>query len=139
MKRVFIYWLIGFLGLISPVFAGDFLVEERIPDYVNEGVLTLTRTCDSGATKFHSYDINDRGYPGLGMTIVINNKIRYYIYSPNPNSMSPITWTFAVGGDGSLEEISRHERDANLKTEAPNLYALLIETENDCTHEKFPN
>jgi len=139
MNRVFIYGLIGFLGLVSPVFAGSFLVEERIPDYVNEGTLTLTRTCDSGATQFHSYDINDRGYLGWGMTIVVNDKIRYYIYSPNPNSMSPITWTFAVGGDGSLEEISRQERDANLKTETPNLYALLINAKNDCTHEKFSN
>jgi len=70
MNRVFIYWLIGFLSFISPAFAGDFLVEDRVPDYVNEGVLSGTFTCDSGATKFHSYEIDDRGYPGWGMTIV---------------------------------------------------------------------
>lgn len=134
MSRFFIYVLVGFFALISTVFARDLV--EGIPDYVHEGTLVGTSTCDSGATKFSSYDVGDRGW---GMTIAIDDKIRYYIFSPNPDSMSPITWTLVADASGNLKRISMQERNSNLKTEAPNLYALFTNTKNDCAHKKFSN
>jgi len=135
MIRAFIYGLFGLLGLVSPVFAGELV--EGIPNYVNEGVLLKTITCDSGMTKYNRYDVGDRG---KGVTIVIDKKARYYIFSPNPYSMSPITLTFVVNADGYMEEISRQKRNTNLEIETPNLYALLVKKEkNDCTHKIFKN
>ena len=135
MKRLFICGLVSFLGFVVPVFAGD--LAQGIPDFVSEGILRGTSTCDSGATKFSSY--HHVASRGRGMTIAVNGKVRYYIFSPNPDSMSPITWTFAVETSGGLKDISRQERDENLRTEAPNLHAIFFGRKNDCTHEIFPS
>jgi hypothetical protein len=129
-----IYGLFATIGLIwsSTAFAGELV--EGVPNFVSEGTLVGTSTCDSGATVFSSYNV-DNG--GRGITITVNNNILYYIFSPNPDSMSPITWTFTVDDSGNLIGIPGQERDENLKTEAPQLHSLFHEKENDCVHQRF--
>ena len=110
------------------------------PDFVKEGTLVGITTCDSGATKFSSYNgPNREGGVGLyrGMIITIRDEVRCYIFSPNPNSMSPITSSFMRDEDGKLSNVTSDERDKLLKVEAPNLFALFYEQDNDAEHETF--
>lgn len=135
MIRTFIYVLIGLFGFFSPVFAGN--LPEGMPDYVDDKLLDGVLTCDSGVTKFSGYDMRKSGKRGWGMTIVINNKTHYYIFTPNPKSMSPEVWTWVVDADGNLKKIPNKELYEDLKKEAPNLYARFMSAGNDCTLERF--
>ena len=119
------------------------------PDFEKDGKLLGVTTCDTGATQFKSYDgpTIERESVGIkyktklytGMTISVKGKVLYYIFSPNPSSMSPITFSFRRGDDGKLTEISEGNRDSNLKRETPNLYALFDKRKNDCKTEKVKN
>lgn len=110
-------------------------------DFVNEGRLIGVTKCDKGATEFKSYVGEmgcDQETPSYrGMTVSINGAVRYYIFSPNPNSMSPIVMNFEKSEDGNLREVSSKKRDEVIKAEAPNLYALFVGEENDGETERF--
>ena len=117
------------------------------PDFQKKGKLLGTTTCDVGSTQFKSYDgptveKTEAGFKYktklyTGMTISVKGKVLYYIFSPNPNSMSPITFSFRRSNDGKLIEISQENRDNNLKKETPNLFALFEEKKNDCKTERI--
>lgn len=107
------------------------------PDFMNEGTLGQITTCDGGATEYRSYDRDDDNDSYWGATISINGEVRYYIFSPNPYSMSPITFSFVKDEGGKLREITQDARDKLLRLNAPNLYAFLNEEDNDAEHETF--
>ncbi len=130
MTRIYAYIFAVFFFFPSSVFAVGFMGRVNILDLINGGTHIFTTTCDSGATKFDRFDVNG----GRRLTITVNGKILYYIFSPNPNSISPITWTFAAGAD-NLMPIPINERNEQFKKNTPNLYAYFGRKENDCTRE----
>lgn len=103
-------------------------------------LLAGTLWCDARQTAFATYlgavrSPDGRDNEFVGITISIKGKTKFYIYSPNPDSMSPMTFSFSKSDDGSYKEISRGERDRLLSMEAPNLYAEFFGNENDCVNE----
>lgn len=119
-------------------------------DFENKGKFLGTTYCDAGSTQFKAYDgpTVERQGAGFkyttklytGMTITVNAitlpRVLYYIYSPNPDSISAVTFTFKKNYFGRLKEISQEDRDNNLKKETPNLWALLEGGQSDCWYEK---
>jgi len=106
---------------------------------VQEGRLVGIRTCDDGATRLSIYEgpDTDRDTGSYwGLTISINNEVRYYIFSPNPDSMSPITLSFLKDNDGKLRKVTSAERDKQLRIDAPNLYGYFYGKKNDCKYKK---
>ena len=113
----------------------DELVQELEMDLERDGELVKILTCDKDVTQFKEYKEKDNEGgvgPSLVMTIAIKNVLRYYVFSPNPNSMSPITFSYAKNFNGKFRKISEGDRDANLSREAPNLFASGQFQDNDC-------
>lgn len=121
------------LGLVAVVGAAIAISVQIIPpwghEFEKEELLTFVMRCDAGKAIFKEY----RGIRGknllekqsfTGMTISINGNTKYYVYSPNPDSMSPITWSFTKNY-GVYSAISMEERDSRVSKEAPNMGALL--------------
>jgi len=102
-------------------------------------LLVGTLWCDARQTAFATYQGSRsskvrREMEFTGLTISISGKTKFHIYSPNPDSMSPITFSFFKDDNGSYKEISRGERDQRLSKEAPNLHAMFYGKKNDCVN-----
>ncbi len=84
-------------------------------------LLTVHIRCDAGTSEYKSY--LDTPHTFTGITIKWKGGM-FYVYSPNPNSMSPTTYTYTKSG-GRHNEVARQERDQILKAEAPQLYEAM--------------
>ena len=136
------------LAAITLVFAAGWLVLDITeanaqgprpwgPDFEKEGILLGTAVCDSGKAAFRTYEDpkkdKDNGVGSyLGMTISIDGVVRYYMFVPNPDSMSPVVLLFRKLNEGGFESISSKALDDRLVQEAPNLYAFSYERDSDC-------
>lgn len=86
-------------------------------------LLTVHFTCDAGTSEFKSYMDTPQTFTGI--TIKWKGGT-FFVYSPNPNSMSPITYTYVKKVGGLVRsEVTRHERDQTLMAEAPQLYEAM--------------
>jgi len=91
-------------------------------NFENPKHLTVHFNCDMGTSEYKSYLNVPHTYTGITM------KFRggvFYVYSPNPDSMSPITFSYLKKNWGPLHEVSQGERDAILQVEAPQLYKTM--------------
>ncbi len=112
-------------------------------NFEKDGQLIEVITCDAGKTKFRTYEgptiekqfgeIKYKIKSYTGITISVNDKVLYYIFSPNPSSMSPMTFSYRKDSGGKLIELSMDDRNIRLKKEAPNLGHVLNEgKKGDC-------
>jgi len=115
-------------SFFSPVFA-----QTKLPwgeNFEKEEFFVGTIWCDARQTAYRVYKGTDIAFTGI--TISIKGVMRFYVYSPNPDSMSPITFSYSKERDGSYREVSQGERNGLLSIEAPNLYALFHRQTHDC-------
>ncbi len=109
------------------------------PDFEKIDQLVSALSCDANKTLFKTYEgptIEKQSgytkYTYTGITISVRGEVLYYIFSPNPDSLSPIMLSFRRENNRELKEISESERNARLKQEAPNLLAEMNGKRSDC-------
>lgn len=93
-------------------------------------LLTVHFVCDAGTSEYKSY--LDTPHTFTGITIKVKGGM-YYLYSPNPNSMSPVVYSYAEKAPRQYYEVTRSERDQVLRVAAPQLYQAMRGSKDGCT------
>ena len=85
-------------------------------------LLTVHLVCDGGTSEYKSYLNTPHTF--TGMTIKVKGHM-YYMYSPNPNSMSPMVYSYEEKQPARFFEVTRSERDDTLRVAAPQLWQAM--------------
>ncbi|OGZ95235.1 MAG: hypothetical protein A3A28_00585 [Candidatus Sungbacteria bacterium RIFCSPLOWO2_01_FULL_47_32] len=91
-------------------------------DFEKPELLTVHFRCDEESSEYKSYMNNPRTFTGI--TIKFKGGV-YYVYSPNPNSVSPASSSFLKKDGENPEKVSREGRDLVLESQAPKLFAAM--------------
>jgi len=120
--------LVGMLAGVAMAGAWSYASAQADPtwawrNFEDPKLLTVHFTCDAGTSEFKSYMDTPQTFTGI--TIKWKGGT-FFVYSPNPDSMSPITYTYVKKVGGLLRsEVARHERDRIIRAEAPQLYEAM--------------
>ncbi|MDP2598812.1 MAG: hypothetical protein Q8P49_03215 [Candidatus Liptonbacteria bacterium] len=90
--------------------------------FEDQKLLTVHIVCDAGTSEYKSYLNTPHTF--TGMTIKVKGGM-YYMYSPNPNSMSPIVYSYIEKEPARFFEVTRSERDQAIGVAAPQLYGAI--------------
>lgn len=103
------------------------------PDFEKEGKLTGVIVCDAGRVRMKSYDDPHMTDSYRGLTISFDDDVRYYLFRATP-SATEIS-LFKNVAHRKFVRISSEKLTALLQKEAPNLFALAANKDNDCRKE----
>ena len=119
--------LIGVIASVSIFSVSMFVSAQADPawpwdKFEDPKLLRVHFVCDVNTSEYKSYLNSPHTF--TGMTIKIKGGM-YYMYSPNPNSMSPVVYSYIEKKPGRFFEVTQSERDEAIRVAAPQLYQAM--------------
>lgn len=124
-KSLCVIALVGVLGVSSFACSTNNNTLSTLPwaqDFEKPELLTVHFRCGQESSEYKSYLDTPQTFTGITMKFKGGT---FYVYSSNPNSMSPITESVLKSDDGKLHKVSQDERDRTLANKAPLLYKVM--------------